>query len=49
VYGISEKAALALIRLKDCLSSRSQPDECENEIRDVLLVKDEIQKAQGDA
>jgi DNA repair exonuclease SbcCD nuclease subunit len=49
VYGISEKAALALIRLKDCLSSRSQPDECENEIRDVLLVKDEIQKAQGEA
>ena len=47
VYGISEKAALALIRLKDCLAIRPHPDECENEIKDVLLVKDEIQRVPG--
>lgn len=42
IYNIDKSAALALIRLKDCLSSRSQPEECENEVNDVLSYREAI-------
>lgn len=42
VYGIDKEVALVIVKLKDCLSSHSQPDECENEINEVFSLKDKI-------